>query len=375
MKDKEIINEIYENIADELNISDSVFETAEKSYKALGEYLENNIDGYKVDVFPQGSMNLGTLIKPLSEDDDYDLDAVCKVYYDFANPKDLKDLIGNTLKKSEMYSKLLTDEGKRCWTLKYSEGSHFHMDILPAIPNDIKDKSIKITHKEDNSYKYIISNPEAYAEWFDKLQENQRKNLYRVRNQQFSNKVEDLRKFGIRTTLQKTIQILKRHRDIKYMNSSQEERDCKPISIIITTLVGKMYSGTEDIVDLITKFCTSYESYIEQDSNGNYIISNPVNNSENFADKWNIYPDRRKAFFKWVTDLRYDLITNNFMIFDDITEKTEHLKKVFGNTVISNVFENRNSVVGERYIDKKGIATLTTNKTDTKVKDHTFFGK
>ena len=375
MKDKEIINEMYENIADELNISDSVFETAEKSYKALGEYLENNIDGYKIDVFPQGSMNLGTLIKPISEDDDYDLDAVCKVYYEFANPKDLKNLIGDALKKSERYSKLLTDEGKRCWTLKYSEGSHFHMDILPAIPNDLKDKSIKITHKQDNSYKYIISNPEAYAEWFDKLQENERKNLYRVRNQQFSNKVEDLRKFGIRTILQKTIQILKRHRDIKYMNSSQEQRDCKPISIIITTLVGKMYSGTEDIVDLITKFCTSYESYIEQDSNGNYIISNPVNNSENFADKWNIYPERRAAFFKWVTDLKYDLITNNFMIFDDITEKTNHLKNVFGNAVISNVFENRNSAVGERYIERKSIATLTPNKTDTKVKDHTFFGK
>lgn len=375
MKDKEIINEIYENIADELNISDSVFENAEKSYKALGEYLENNIDGYKIDVFPQGSMNLGTLIKPLSEDDDYDLDAVCKVYYDFDDPKDLKDLIGNTLKKSERYSKLLTDEGKRCWTLKYSEGSHFHMDILPAIPNDIKNKSIKITHKEDNVYRYIISNPEAYAEWFSKLQENERKNLYRVRNQQFSNKVEDLRKFGIRTTLQKTIQLLKRHRDVKYMNASKEERECKPISIIITTLIGKMYSGTEDIVDLITKFCTSYESYIEQDSNGNYIISNPVNNSENFADKWNIYPERRNAFFKWIADLRYDLITNNFMIFDDITEKTEHLKKVFGSTVISNVFENRNSVVSERYIDRKNVATLTTNKTDTKVKDHTFFGK
>ena len=68
MKDKEIINEIYENIADELNISNSVFENAERSYKALGEYLENNIN-YTVEVYPQGSMNLGTLIKPISDDD------------------------------------------------------------------------------------------------------------------------------------------------------------------------------------------------------------------------------------------------------------------------------------------------------------------
>lgn len=374
MKDKEIINEIYENIAEELNISDSVFENAKRSYKALGEFLENNIE-YPVEVYPQGSMNLGTLIKPIGDDDDYDLDAVCKIHNNFDSPKDLKELVGNALKKSERYKKMLADEGKRCWTLNYSDDSHFHMDILPSIPNNITDKSIKITHKENNSYKYMVSNPEAYADWFDKLQENERRNLYRIKNRQFSNKVEDLRNFGIRTTLQKAIQILKRHRDIQYANATDEERECKPISIIITTLVGKMYSGNESILDLIDKFCTSYEEYIEIDSNGNYVIPNPVNKNENFADKWKIYPERQEAFFNWVENLKYDLITNNFMIFDDITEKTNYLKKVFGNKTITNIFEKRNSSMSERYIDRKNIATITANKTDTKVKEHTFFGK
>lgn len=374
MKDKEIINEIYENIAEELNISDSVFENAKRSYKALGEFLENNIE-YPVEVYPQGSMNLGTLIKPIGDDDDYDLDAVCKIHNNFDSPKDLKELVGNALKKSERYKKMLADEGKRCWTLNYSDDSHFHMDILPSIPNNITDKSIKITHKENNSYKYMVSNPEAYADWFDKLQENERRNLYRIKNRQFSNKVEDLRNFGIRTTLQKAIQILKRHRDIQYANATDEERECKPISIIITTLVGKMYSGNESILDLIDKFCTSYEEYIEIDSNGNYVIPNPVNKNENFADKWKIYPERQEAFFNWVENLKYDLIANNFMIFDDITEKTNYLKKVFGNKTITNVFEKRNSSMSERYIERKNIATITANKTDTKVKEHTFFGK
>lgn len=374
MKDKKIINEIYENIADELNISDSVFENAQKSYKALGNYLENNIN-YPIEVYPQGSMNLGTLIKPISEDDDYDLDAVCNIHNNFDSPKDLKELVGNTLKKSERYKKMLADEGKRCWTLNYSDDSHFHMDILPSMPNNMLDKSVKITHKENDNYKFMVSNPEAYADWFDRLQENERRSLYRMRNQQFSNKVEDLRKFGIRTTLQKTIQILKRHRDIQYASATDEVRKCKPISIIITTLVGKMYSGNESIVDLIDKFCTSYEKYIEIDLNGNYVISNPVNKDENFADKWKIYPERKEAFFRWVETLKHDLITNNFMIFDDIIEKTDYLKKVFGNQVIASVFEKRNLSMSERYVDRKNVATLTTNKTDTKIKEHTFFGK
>ena len=63
------------------------------------------------------------------------------------------------------------------------------------------------------------------------------------------------------------------------------------------------------------------------------------------------------------------------MIFDDIIEKTDYLKKIFGNKVITDAFEKRNSLMSEKYIDRKSVATLTTSITDTKIKDHTFFGK
>ena len=151
--------------------------------------------------------------------------------------------------------------------------------------------------------------------------------------------------------------------------------DIKPISIILTTLMARIYTGKENVYELIEKFSKEYVLYLERDENGNVLIQNPVNKNENFADKWKIYPERQEAFFNWVENLKYDLITNNFMIFDDITEKTNYLKKVFGNKTITNVFEKRNSSMSERYIDRKNIATITANKTDTKVKEHTFFGK
>ena len=274
IKEKEKINQMYEEIADELNISDTVFDSADKSYKALGEYLDNHLKDYKIVIFPQGSMNLGTLIKPINKDDDYDLDAVCKVYHDFESPEELKNLIGDVLKKSDRYSKLLVkEEGKRCWTLKYSEDANFHMDILPSMPNKgVNNNSIIITHKEDDKYTFKVSNPEDYAVWFDKLQEKER-NVIREREKgKFSAEVEDLRKFKVRTTLQKTIQILKRHRDIKYSNMSEEEKENKPISIIITTLVGYIYTGEETILDLICKFVNNFQKYIEEDENGNDVL-------------------------------------------------------------------------------------------------------
>lgn len=372
----EKINEMYEEIADELNISDAVFDSANRSYKALGEYLDNNLEGYKVVIFPQGSMNLGTLIKPVDKSDDYDLDAVCKVYHDFDSPEDLKNLIGDVLKNSDRYSKLLVkEEGKRCWTLKYSDDANFHMDILPSMPNsEENNNSIIITHKEDGKYTFMVSNPEDYAAWFDKLQEKERRILFEREKREFSAKLEDLRKYKIRTTLQKTIQILKRHRDIKYRNASQEEKDNKPISIIITTLVGYLYTGDETILDLICKFVNDFHEYVEIDENGKYIIRNPINEEENFADKWAIYPQRKEAFYSWVEDLKKDLITNNFMIFDDLVDKGNHLKSIFGASVIESVFEKRAKTMGKKYIKTESIATLTNNETKTAVRKHNFYG-
>lgn len=374
--EKEKINEMYEEIADELNISDAVFDSANKSYKALGEYLDNNLKDYKVTIFPQGSMNLGTLIKPINQDDDYDLDAVCKVYYEFEFPADLKNLIGDVLKESDRYSKLLVkEEGKRCWTLKYSEAANFHMDILPSMPNNgVNNNSIIITHKEDGNYTFMVSNPEDYATWFDKLQEKERRVIFERNKDKFSAEVEDLRKYKIRTTLQKTIQILKRHRDIKYSNLPEEEKDKKPISIIITTLVGYMYTGEETILDLICKFANNFQKYIEIDDNGKYIIRNPINKNENFADKWEIYPERKDAFYSWVEGLKKDLVTNNFMIFEDLVDKGNHLKKVFGTAVIESVFEKRANAMSKKYIKTENVATLTSDETKTEVRKHNFYG-
>lgn len=370
---KDEINKMYNDIADELNISDSVFESANKSYHALGLYLSNNIKDYRVEIFPQGSMNLGTLIKPISDKDDYDLDAVCKVNYDFESPGELKNLIGNTLKKSDMYSKLLDpEEGKRCWTLKYADSAQFHMDILPSIPNsDAKNKSIKITHKEGDSYNFILSNPEEYADWFKDLQERE----YRILLEKYSADVADLKKFNKRTTLQKTIQILKRHRDVKYVNIPEAERENKPISIIITTLVGKMYTGNETILDLIEKFVCNYNNYITVDSKGYYVIENPINSEENFADKWNIYPERKDAFYKWIEELKYDLITNNFMLFDDLIDKSKALKKVFGESLVKSVFEKQTLSNNKKYIKNNDVATLIIKETNIPVKEHTFYGR
>ena len=63
----------------------------------------------------------------------------------------------------------------------------------------------------------------------------------------------------------------------------------------------------DELYDALVNVILSMESYIERDSDGNYVISNPVNEEENFADKWPMHPKRKENFFKWLVQLKKDL--------------------------------------------------------------------
>jgi hypothetical protein len=64
------LNDLFLRIAEELDISDTLFERAEASYQALGEYINNHCD-CSVSIYTQGSFRLGTVIRPLTDEDDY----------------------------------------------------------------------------------------------------------------------------------------------------------------------------------------------------------------------------------------------------------------------------------------------------------------
>ena len=71
-----------EALANALEIPPSRYEQAEKSYKSLGEWLhrkESAVRDYAPDVFVQCSFRLGTVIKPQSDEEEYDVDCACSL--------------------------------------------------------------------------------------------------------------------------------------------------------------------------------------------------------------------------------------------------------------------------------------------------------
>jgi hypothetical protein len=101
--------------------------------------------------------------------------------------------------------------------------------------------------------------------------------------------------------LQIAVQILKRHRDIYFQNDAEN----KPVSIIITTLAARVYNNQADIYDALTDIVQGMPSLIEK-KNGQWWVTNPVDPDENFADKWNEYPERQKAFMRWLQKVQDD---------------------------------------------------------------------
>ena len=377
MNDNTRIDMVLRQIAKELDITDEKYENAVASYNAVGTYLSNNIN-VQVDIFPQGSFRLGTVIKPLSDEDDYDIDLVCKVNKYFSNPKDLKNEVGQALKSSDRYSKMLQEEGKRCWTLKYADEAQYHMDILPAI-EDItydKDKKLKITNKDEisNIYTFTTTNPEAYFEWFNEKQKEEKRRLVESFAVQNNKNIEEVPDYKVKTTLQVALQILKRYRDKKFENNLEN----KPISIILTTIMAQIYTGENNVYELIKKFSNNYYKYIKI-KDGIEWVENLVNSEENFADKWQIHPERKEAFKFFVSELKNDIVNNTFITSGDLFEESKSYKEIFGTKIVEKAYASIGKQAktlrenGNMYIDKD--ATINFEQQGTNVKEHKFFGQ
>lgn len=374
---EETLDKILSRIADELNITQTMQDKAVQSYISVGEWLCDGID-YEPRIEPQGSMALGTVIRPIDDRDDYDIDLICLLHEGRQLPlSDVKNIVGDRLKEHERYSRMLEKEGKRCWTLHYDE---FHMDILPCVPRRFYQEpyftEIMLTHKnEDGWYEARYSNPYAYRKWFESRMETILFQAKRVYAAEQKVDVTAVPTYKVRTPLQKVIQLLKRHRDISFQNDDTDA----PISIIITTLAARAYDSEDTTFAAMKGILGSMEKYIEK-RDGEYWIANPTMPFENFADKWNFEPAKPKAFARWLQKAKEEIIPE-MLPHEGLPAYAEHYQKIFGERPVKRAFSNigaesKAARDGNRLYIEGLSGGLSTRKTtdSTPVKPHTFFG-
>ena len=358
---KRELNKLFLSVAENLDITETQFNNLTRSYNAVGKYLEDdpNFKDYHPVVTPQGSLRLGTIIQPITEDGDLDVDLVYRLIEKHPNwtQKHIKQMVGLRLRTHGVYSDMLDKkEGRRCWTLLYRQDSdnvkeRYHMDILPCVADSkfnsnmelyrsksfssikLDNIAIRITDNKAPNYDnstliidWLKSNPDGYAMWFA-----DRCKYYTEKRENITDTIMPIGKYiKNKSVLQRIVQILKRHRDIMF----KDDED-KPISIIITTLAARAYKGEDSLLEGLVNVISTMENYITKDQSGNYVISNPTNSEDNFADKWPTHPKRKENFFRWLRQVKSDV---NSIISATGIELRENVGRSFGDAFSKKLF-------------------------------------
>ena len=342
--------ETFEDLAEELETPPYRYEQAETSYKSLGDWLNrpsSSIRQYDPQVHVQGSFGLGTVIPPISDKEHYDIDAVSefrKLTKGEVTQQELKQLLGVEMR---LYAKAQNmnnpvEEHRRCWRLEYADGAQFHMDVTPGILNASEQRALlarKGTRRvfgrhRDRDYgrrssllqgrlkRLAALNPQGYLKWFHgrmaKIFEERKKALMQKGVRAGTEPIPD---YKVRTPLRSAIMILKRHRDIMFIQRCDE----RPISIILTTLAAHAYNGEAKIADALFTILSQMDRFIVRQPDGTFLIANPSDPSENFADKWKKHPERADAFFEWLARAREDFaraasLSNKQLIADNLAK-------------------------------------------------------
>jgi hypothetical protein len=364
---------------EQLDIPPHLYLEAVDEYQAVGDWLCRRYEGGShagCEVYVQGSFRLGTVIRPVHNRDEYDLDLVCRrdLVKESITQAELKEDVGAGLADYEeaaagSASAPTLKEGDRCWTLVYPS-DRFHMDVLPAIPDaESVPNSILLTDRSLRHWQH--SNPIDYADWFHRLMQQEFIELRQALAKAQHRDVAEVPEWQVKTTLQRAVQTLKRHRDI-YFQADPKER---PASIIITTLAARAYRGGGNLYEVVADVARRMPTLVER-RNGVWWVPNPVQAKENFADRWRTHPERARRFFDWMEQVNTDLagLTSGHG-FDRVIEK---LAASLGESPVREAAERVGAAMAkDRAAGRLTMATGTGMlgvATGTRVREHTFHG-
>ena len=238
-------------LRDHVNLNQSRIDALEEHISAVTTYMKNNHDGFrKTD--KQGSHALGTIIKPVKEDDEYDADLLAIMDKVGDKPAPYVDGLYKTLQASDRYKDKLTKK-TRCVTIDYANDCH--LDVVPCV--QVGDKFYVCPRNQEELEE---TDGTGFRDWFNDQNRITKGNLKR------------------------TVRLLKFLRDHK--------DNFEVPSVILTALAGKAIraqdEGSEKVntmADTVATVLTRIDNYLK---NHDKIpsIKNPGNMSLTLNTQW-----------------------------------------------------------------------------------------
>jgi hypothetical protein len=295
-----------------ISIPAGVYQKAIERYTAVAKFLddpETTVGSWRPDIYIQGSAALGTANKPPGRDD-FDFDVTCETQPpNSMAAMGVRNALEKRLREDANYSRMLNTEKNRCLRLDYAKEEQFHLDIVVGRSATwVSTTGTGIQVPDRQIAQWVWSDPKGFIAWFEGrrnlivratyLHERNQKTLITASADPAPEQPELTEKLP----LQWVIQIMKRHRDLRFVGPAAEDA---PISIILTTLAAKAYAGEANLDDAIAGIT---DRLLDQfDDTERWLVCNPVIPRENFADKWPAKPQRRQAFLDWYEQFKRDV--------------------------------------------------------------------
>ena len=368
------LDDLLDRIGIKLQLSETAYHLAEQRYKAISALLSqpgSAVAKYEPDIYPQGSLRIGTTVK-LRRRNEFDLDFVCEFQASpetFPDPILLLDLIEEILRGNGVYEDKV-ERKNRCIRLIYAD--EFYMDILPACPNPSPGlygaTCVLVPDCTAQTWKH--SNPKGFALWYESRAQEAvvtfRKAIEPVPEQQ---SYEDL------ATLNRVVQLMKRNRDIVFEKLPKQA----PISIVLTTLAAKTYLGHTSVSEAMGHVLNGICALIPNVAAGRLQVFNPTNSGEDLSERWNDDPDAYLAFVSWIK--AYAKTWNELLHVHGIQNAKGVLEEMFGERVTRTAVEEHIKAFeplrqsGRLAVERgSGLIVPVTTASSTAIPRNTFYG-
>lgn len=365
-----------DKMAESLQLDASRQTRMESAYKAVHNFVKDDKVFFKdlvTEVYPQGSVRIGTTNKP-AKGSEFDLDTVIQLKPEAAKfgANRIWRELERRLKESGVYMSRLEPKN-RCMRVLYE--NDFHMDVLVACQQSWYCKNTILVPTKDRS-SMQISNPRGHADWFIDKANRVDETLLEKSDRQRSVTLEKLPSdnFRRKKPLQRSVQLLKRYRDIFFAADDTYATS----SIILTTIAGHYYQGEESIYSAMDGIINRIIFDANQ-GNGRIRVVNPVNSSEDFTSKWDNGSKYYLAFLRFANHLRTEW--QKFKQQPSVITESQILKGLFGDDPfnagsalrIEELKSLRES--GQLRQDRKTGILTSSAVGSTLVKPNTFFGE
>lgn len=372
----DILEDILHRICVKLQISLTQHNLAKERYDAVAKWIANGdglFDVIDLSIYPQGSLKLGTVVKPISNLE-FDLDLVCEFAMPWANiqnPTSLLNEMEFRIRQNGTYSKMC-ERKKRCIRLNYS--GEFHVDILPACPDNLQSDDSKLKVPDRQLQKWIDSNPKGYAKWVEDRSVSEEYSLFEK-----AAKIEalpDVQPVELKPPLKRVVQLIKRYRDMVF----KDDYDNAPVSIVLTTLACESYLGEGSVNLALKNISSKLVGILEQNQWRPFKVLNPTNLRENFSERWDEKPHLFSKFSEFILGLQSEWSMLNKA--RGLHNVMPILTRMFGETVATEALREHTAFMEKhREIDNlslhrsSGRIVIGSTAGDTiGVKRSTFFG-